>query len=111
MPCASTSGLLIAQFFFFGSILNLKVNERPANLHKAFKETNNSPSVILSTQTFELRMVLHKIKQINPPLGFPNVVLVCLIKVINISLKQKSACTFADKTTQLSIKTGKITFS
>ena len=34
-------------------------------------------------------MVSHKIKQINAPLRFTNVVLVCLIKVINISSEQK----------------------
>ena len=54
-------------------------------------------------------MVSHKIKQMNAPLRFTNVVLVCLIKVINISSEQKSTCTFTDKTTQLSIKTSKIT--
>ena len=50
-------------------------------------------------------------KQINAPLRFTNVaVLVCLIKVINIISEQKSACTFTDNTTQLSMKTDKITF-
>ena len=34
-------------------------------------------------------MVSHKIKQINTPLRFKNVVLIFLIKVINISLEQK----------------------
>ena len=51
-----------------------------------------------------------KIKQINAALRFTNVLLACLIKVINISSEQKRACTFTNKTTQLSIKTGKITF-
>ena len=56
-------------------------------------------------------MLSHKIKQINLPLKFRKVVLGCLSKVINISFsfKTKSVCTFTDKTTQLSIKTGKIT--
>ena len=47
------------------------------------------PSAIVSKQTFKLRMVSHKIKQINAPLRFKNVVLVFLIKVINISSEQK----------------------
>ena len=40
-------------------------------------------------KTFELRMVLHKIQQINAPLRFTNVVLVCLVKVTNISSEQQ----------------------
>ena len=34
-------------------------------------------------------MVSHKIKQINSPLRFANVVLLCLIKVINMRSEQK----------------------
>ena len=40
-------------------------------------------------KTFELRMVSHKIKQINAPLRFTNAVLVRLIKVANISSEQQ----------------------
>ena len=41
-------------------------------------------------KTFELRMVSHKIKQINTPLRFTNIVLVCLVKVTNISSEQQN---------------------
>ena len=40
-------------------------------------------------KTFELRMVSHKVKQINASLRFTNVVLLCLIKVIKISSGQQ----------------------
>ena len=40
-------------------------------------------------KNFELRMVSHKIKQINASLRFTNVVLLCLIKVIKISSGQQ----------------------
>ena len=61
-------------------------------------------------KTFELRIMTHKIKQINTPLRFTNVVLVCLIKVTILFQNKESPFTFTDKTTQLSIKTGKIAF-
>ena len=69
--------------------------------------TDNSPNVLLSKQTFELRITSHQIKQINASLGLTKVVLVCLFKVIHVSpsFKTKSAHTFAKQTTQLSIKT------
>ena len=60
-------------------------------------------------KTLEFRMVSHEIKQINA-LRFTNVVLVCLIKVLISFQNNESAFTFIDKTAQLSIKTGKITF-
>ena len=124
---------MIAQFFYFvGNIVKKswetpsslftsnpsKVTERPANLHKTSKETRDHacqlitvPALFYWNKVFELRLESHKIKQINAPLRFTNVaVLVCLIKVINIISEQKSACTFTDNTTHLSIKTDKITF-
>ena len=50
----------------------------------------------------KLRMMSHKIKQINVPLRFTQVVFACLFKVINISslFKTNSAYTFTNKTTQ-----------
>ena len=53
--------------------------------------TDNSPSTILSEQTFELRMVLHK--QISSLLRFTTVVLVCLFKDIDISYLFKAEST------------------
>ena len=116
MPCASYSDLLIAQIFFFGNILR-KSWEMPSSLF-AMKITKwlrgrpiftrllkkleirsvnwwQSQCYSIKTRfsnlekTFELRMVSHKIKQINAPLRFTNVVLVCLIKVTNISSEQQ----------------------
>ena len=73
--------------------------------------SDNSPSVILSKQTFELRMTLLKVKQINPLLRLTKVLFVLLFKVINVSplFKTKIVYTFTNKTTPLSIKTGDIT--
>ena len=82
MLCASTSDLLIAQFFLFGNILrkswetpsfflvcdeNPKVIEVLANLHKASKETRDQACQLITVPA-------HKIKQINAPLRFTNVV-------------------------------------
>ena len=104
--------------FFLVCDENPKVTEAPANLHKASKKIRDQacqlitvPPPVLSKQTFELRITLHKIKQINAPLSFTKIVYFCLFMVVDISspFKRKSACTLTDKTTQLSIKTGKIT--
>ena len=68
--------------------------------------TDNSTSTMLSKLTFELRMASHKT---NAKRSFEiHKGSVCLFKVINdIPLfKRKSAYTFTNKTTQLSIKTG-----
>ena len=52
--------------------------------------TGNSPSAILSKQTFELRMTSHKTKQINAPLRFTKEVFVCLMLLISVfHLKEK----------------------
>ena len=133
-PCASISDLLIAQFFFFGNILRKNWNRLSSLLAMKIPKwltgwliftrllkkleilTYNSPSAILSKtrflnleKNFDLRMVWHKIKQINASLRFKNVVLLCIIKVINISSEQQKRITFTDKTTHLSIKTDKTT--
>ena len=116
MPCASYSDLLIAPIFFFGNILR-KSWEMPSSLFamkipkwlrgrpiftRLLKKLEIRPvswwqSQCYSIKTrfsnleknFELRMVSHKIKQINASLRFTNVVLLCLIKVIKISSGQQ----------------------
>ena len=68
--------------------------------------TDDSPSTILSKQTFELRMLSHKIKhKCSSEIHKDSV---CLFKVIDVGppFKRKSAYAFANKTIQLSIKTG-----
>ena len=69
--------------------------------------SDNSPSVILSKQTFELRMTLLKVKQINPLLRLTKVLFVLLFKVITVSplFKTKIFYTFTNKTTPKKHKT------
>ena len=78
---------------------------------KSSMSSDNSSSVILSKQTFELRMTSLKVKQINPLLRLTKVLFVLLFKVINVSplFKTKTVYTFTNKTALLSIKTGDIT--
>ena len=88
--------------FFLVCDENPKVTERPANLHKTSKETRDQACQLITVlalcyqnkvfepwKDFELRMVSHKIKQINAALRFTNVVLLCLIKAINSSSEQQ----------------------
>ena len=63
----SESKKKLGNAFFLICGENSKLTERPANLHKASKETrdqafsiDNSPSAILSKQTFEVRLVSQK---------------------------------------------------
>ena len=67
--------------------------------------TDKGTSAILSTQTFELRMMSHKIKQINSPSRFPNVVFVCLRLLTPVLHLKEKVHIHLKKTTQLSIKT------
>ena len=82
MLCASTSDLLIAQCFLFGNALRkswetpsflLVCDENPnvievlANLHKTSKETRDQACQLITVPA-------QKIKQINAPLRFTNVV-------------------------------------
>ena len=78
---------------------------------KSSMSSDNSSSVILSKQTFELRMTSLKVKQINPLLRLTKVLFVLLFKVINVSplFKTKTVYTFTNKTALLSIKTSDIT--
>ena len=78
---------------------------------KSSMSSDNSSSVILSKQTFELRMTSLKVKQINPLLRLTKVLFVLLFKVINVSplFKTKTVYTFTNKTALLSTKTSDIT--
>ena len=86
-------GHSIAQFFFFGMILRespkvtggeLIFTMLLKKLEISGMSTDNRLSAILSKQIFEIRMVSHKIKQINSPLRFTKVVLVCLRLLISV---------------------------
>lgn len=77
---------------------------------KKFKLSRNTNFliVILTNQTFKVRVTLHKMKRVNAPLRLTKVVIVCLLKVINAgpAFKTKTAYTVTNKTIKLSIKTG-----
>ena len=97
--------------FFLVYNENPKVSKGPANLHKACKETRDQAYQLIAVpEPFyqnRLRMMSHTIEQINASFRFTKFVLVCLLKVVNISFsfKTKIVCTFTDKTEQLTHKT------
>ena len=72
--------------------------------------TDNTPSAILSKETFQIRLTSLKMKQINAPQRFTKAVFICSFKIINVSppFKTKSSYKFTNKTTQLSINPRKI---